>query len=212
MNGTLTVKVVSRDYPYNAGTDSPKGHSSQTHSINWTSDGRTLTLTYGSMIAGTGYGGNWYVINSGTSCRVWLNGVQVASSNKSPVQNTLVKDLLADLIRRLPAQIAIPGGGQLKVSFGSDRPPAPTAENPHAFPSEAVSQSDQIVVVIPDPDYRPGARKLANSWWSLNRAGGRCERKGSDAWYEMRTKEGINDPPSIKKAGQWRNQAKIGAE
>lgn len=58
-------------------------------------------------------------------------------------------------------------------------------------------------------DYRPGQRKVGGTWRSHNRSGGVCDRHG---YGEMRTTEGTGNPPSIKKNGAWRNQARIGAE
>lgn len=60
--------------------------------------------------------------------------------------------------------------------------------------------------------YRPGQRKINNTWKSLNRDGGGCDRKG---YGEMKTcKGGIesSDPPLRKDNGTWYNMKRIGAE
>lgn len=63
--------------------------------------------------------------------------------------------------------------------------------------------------------YRPGERKVSDTWRTHNRSGGACERKVSGTWTEMRTIDGgtgTGDPPSRKTSGTWYNQRKIGAE
>lgn len=210
-SGTLQVRVLSRDYPYNAGTDSPKGHFTNVYNINWSVDeSNRLHLSYGGQASGSTF---WYVINTGTTCRVWFNGQVVASSNKSPVNSDHVHDLLAHLIGKLPP-IQLTTGGQLKISFGSDLPPAPTPSLPNAFPSHVMTEGDQVPVIIPDPDYRPGARYAGGAWHSHNRGGGKCEIK-KGGWHEMRTMDGgsgNDNHPTVRRGGVWKNQRKIGNE
>ena len=63
-------------------------------------------------------------------------------------------------------------------------------------------------------DYRPGERNIGGTWYSLNRAGGVCERNNS--WYEMRTVGGNagaqGDPPERKIGNTWTNMSRTGVE
>lgn len=64
-------------------------------------------------------------------------------------------------------------------------------------------------------DYRPGERKLNNTWMSHNRAAGKCERKVNGTWTEMRTNDGgvgTDNPPFRKHNGVWYNMKQIGLE
>lgn len=63
--------------------------------------------------------------------------------------------------------------------------------------------------------YRPGERKVSDTWRSHNRSGGACERKTNDSWVELRTIDGgtgTGDEPTRKSSGTWYNQRKIGVE
>lgn len=102
--------------------------------------------------------------------------------------------------------------GQLRIVYGASRPPAPDAGYPYAFPDLNYSAASQVPISVPvETDYRPGARRIAGTWQSLNRNGGACYRVGSG---EMRTDDGgtaTNDPPKRKYNDQFYNMKKIGA-
>lgn len=64
------------------------------------------------------------------------------------------------------------------------------------------------------PDYRPGGRIISGVKWSLNREGGRCDRKVNGADVEMRTENGHNasgNPPEVMSSGA-KNQLKVDRE
>lgn len=210
VSGSLTITIMSRDYPYNAGTDSPKGRIVHKHRINYhVDDNWVATFSHGGIISGDN---SWYIDNSGTSCRVHFNGQVLRHTNKSPVRLQNTTSVLVELINQIGA-VQLPGNGELKISFGSDRAPAPTFDRPNAFPSSAVSEGDQVTVqiIVPPKDYRPGQRKISGQWWSLNRNGGGAVRRAG-GFHELRTKEGQGDPPLRKANGNWYNQRKIGKE
>lgn len=68
----------------------------------------------------------------------------------------------------------------------------------------------------PPVDYRPGAI-WNGGWQSHNRDSEWASQTGQanilcGGWTEMRTQEGVNDPPTIWAGYGWQNQAKIGAD
>lgn len=76
----------------------------------------------------------------------------------------------------------------------------------------------------PDPkppaptDYRPGSIWNGSQWMSHNRDAEWSPQTGAanilcgGSWNEMRTQEGVNDPPTIYAGYGWQNQAKIGTD
>lgn len=204
-SGTLQVRVLSYDYGGGRGTYTVTG------TIGWDVDSsNVLRLTYQGSSGSTG----WYVINTSTECWVELNGNRIGQSVKAPVDGDTVVSLLAELIGNLPA-MNITQGGNLIVAFGSTLPPAPTPSLPNAFPSVAISETDQVPVIIPDLDYRPGSRKISGVERSCNRSGGANQRRVGGANVELRTSNGgvgTGNPPERRIAGVNRNQSKVGTE
>lgn len=202
-SGTLQVRVLSYDYSGGRGAMTLIG------TIGWDVDAaNVLRLTYQGSSGSTG----WYVINTSTECWVELNGTRIGHSVKAPVNGDLVSSLLAELIGKLsPMQLT--HGGSLIVAFGSTLAPAPTPSLPNAFPSVAISEGDQVAVIIPDLDYRPGSRWIDGMEHSCNRPGGANERRVGGTNVELRTTAGgIGNPPERRVGGQNRNQNRVGSE
>lgn len=101
-------------------------------------------------------------------------------------------------------------GGNYRITMSNDMVDSPN----HDHQIDVNDAIFAIDVVVPDPDYRPGQRRVSGVWSSHNRPSGVCQRRVAGAWVEMRTQGGDaneqNNPPLIKRSGNWYNQKKIG--
>lgn len=223
-NGTFNFNLLSRDYPYNSATDSPKGSRSYTFHFTWETNGNQLTLGLGSAPTVS-----WYVCSgAGFTMRVKFRPhgggpVQTLTeynTNITPCPTQIedkynVRTIVLRCWDGIQKNFTLSAGGELWMEFGMLNLPAPTDEQPYAMPRIQESTSDQVPVEIPDPDYRPGQRKISNTWYSHNRGNGAANRKVGGTWTEMKTMDGgsgTGNPPSRKATGTWYNQRKLGTE
>lgn len=209
--GLIYLPVTSIDY------GGGRGAMQVICQVRWTTDGSgNISFSYEGATGQTG----WWVSNAGTDLHLFLDGVSVkqttvspvGSGGMAPVTGPYVTDLLATLIGQLGSYY-MPQGGAIILAYGAWSA-APTPSYPNAFPTWEQSYEDQVPVIIPPADYRPGQRKISGTWESHNRTVGRCHRRVGGSWVEMKTKEGgvsVGDPPSRKTSGTWYNQRKIGA-
>lgn len=224
-SGTFNFNLLSRDYPYNAATDTPRGHFSYSFSFNWSTNGSQLTLSTANIPMIT-----WGVCsNAGFALRVmfhphggWpqiLAEAQtgaVTCSGLTPSQRPWnVTYQIQDLFAAIPHTYNLPSGGELWLEYGMLNQPAPTPNLPNAMPYITWTQKDQVPVEIPDPDYRPGSRMLAGVEYSCNRPTGANERRSAGVNWELRTMDGgwgTGNPPERRIGGVNRNQSKVGIE
>lgn len=202
-----TIKITGITYNKDANISGWYVGSGMRIGVKWTGDANPTTITEGSYnITGTNY--RVESANAGFVTVSGVTGIFTEANSKCPISKTFTSGSKAGFTMYF-------GSTRGTINYGNPgpyreasclSPPSVETATPTPPPPSGESGGDVPEIEI---DYRPGER-LIGSWVTLDRDGGSCERNGG-GWIEMRTVEGVGDPPEIL-SGSWKNQYNFNEE
>ena len=227
-SGTITINLKSIDYvgrlpsgtcytAANAGSFG-RGSASLDTTVNWTiNDSNLLSFSDGGSTGST----SWYVCSTnGYTLEIQfsedqVNWTTIASSHTDDYTSCIPSETVVGLAHLLITElqpVILTKSGYIRVYTWTNNA-CPTSELPNAYPTQSGSQAVAVPIYI-EVDYRPGAVRKSGVFTSTNNDGGACHLLKNGTWTEMKTQDGgtgVDNPPSIRRSGAWKNQNKIGA-
>lgn len=163
-SGTLTLSTQSVDY------GGGRGGTSMTNTINWSTNGNTLTLSNGGRS-----GGNYWTLYNATGASDYLVVLKVqvnygsgwtTISEQSAYIGTVAQgglriDTKSEEFLNNLGSYTLTGNCSLRALYYATYAPVPTSDYPYAFPDESYSEASQTPVVV-DVVVAPDTPTIAN--------------------------------------------------